>query len=222
MDCFDVLIAFLERCTEEIRKANMTFIGGSTKWNVRHFKGRADIRGCMNSALVHQCKPSQADLLLENTRDRKLMQALTGVGQAVLLTDNAPTRLVQIPRCTRQDMQRIANIVGRHQAVENPQTDSEDRRDTVDPVDDRLTRAACQEARMAQQLSYRDMARKIGLTDKKAISRFTVRLHRYEKKQGILTPEEMEAVTEVLQCYRPSESAEEQDPCAPVTPAYIQ
>ena len=80
MECFETLMTFLERCTEETRKANMTFIGGSTKWNARHFKGRADIRGCMNSALVHRCKPSQADLLLEDSRDRKLMQAVTGVG----------------------------------------------------------------------------------------------------------------------------------------------
>ena len=110
MDCFDVLITFLEKCTEETRKANMTFIGGSTKWNARHFKGRADIRGCMNSALVHRCKPSQAELLLEDTRDKKMICDVIQAGQAVLMTDCDTTKLVQMPLCTRQDMERIAQI----------------------------------------------------------------------------------------------------------------
>ena len=87
MDCFDVLVAFLERCTEETRKANITFIGGSHKWTARHFKGRADIRGCMNSMLIHKTKPSQADLLLEDTHDKHLVKHLQRPGDAILVTD---------------------------------------------------------------------------------------------------------------------------------------
>ena len=53
LDIFDEILGFIERCTEETRKANITFFGGSPKWTARHFKGRADIRGCMNSMLKY-------------------------------------------------------------------------------------------------------------------------------------------------------------------------
>lgn len=111
MDCFDVLISFLERCTEETRKANITFIGGSPKWTARHFKGRADIRGCMNSMLIHKTKPSQADLLLEDTHDKQLVKQLQRPGEAILVTDYAPPTLVSMPFCTRQDMDTVAALI---------------------------------------------------------------------------------------------------------------
>jgi AraC-like DNA-binding protein len=111
MECFDILIRFLERCTEETRKANITFIGGSNKWTARHFKGRADIRGCMNSMLVHKMKPSQADLLLEDAQDKNLVKQLHRPGEAILSTDFAPPILVTIPWCTRDDMQTVAGLL---------------------------------------------------------------------------------------------------------------
>jgi hypothetical protein len=111
MDCFDLLIAFLERCTEETRKANMTFIGGSHKWTARHFKGRADIRGCMNSLLIHKTKPSQADLLLEDSRDKNLVKHLQRPGEAILVTDFDTPIVVSMPLCTRDDMTTVATMV---------------------------------------------------------------------------------------------------------------
>jgi len=111
MDCFDVLVAFLERCTEETRKANITFIGGSHKWTARHFKGRADIRGCMNSLLIHKTKPSQADLLLEDSHDKNLVKQISRPGEAILSTDFSSAALVTMPLCTRKDMEIVAGIV---------------------------------------------------------------------------------------------------------------
>lgn len=111
MECFDILIKFLERCTEETRKANITFIGGSNKWTARHFKGRADIRGCMNSMLVHKMKPSQADLLLEDAHDKNLVKQLHHAGEAILATDFAAPTLVTIPLCTRDDMNTVAGLL---------------------------------------------------------------------------------------------------------------
>jgi len=111
MDCFDVLVAFLERCTEETRKANITFIGGSHKWTARHFKGRADIRGCMNSMLIHKTKPSQADLLLEDAHDKNLVKQLHRPGDAILVTDYSTPTLVSMPLCKREDMKTVADIV---------------------------------------------------------------------------------------------------------------
>ncbi len=113
-DCFDELVILLERCTEETRKANIVFLGISTKWTARHFKGRADIRGCMNSALVHKCKPSQAELLLEDSQEKKLVEHLERPGDAILLTDYAATKAVSIPFCTRQDMETVAEMISRH------------------------------------------------------------------------------------------------------------
>jgi len=111
MECFDVLIAFLERCTEETRKANITFLGGSHKWTARHFKGRADIRGCMNSMLIHKTKPSQADLLLEDASDKNLVKQLQRPGDAILATDYDTPTLVSMPFCTYQDMETVADMV---------------------------------------------------------------------------------------------------------------
>jgi len=120
MDCFDVLVAFLERCTEETRKANITFIGGSHKWTARHFKGRADIRGCMNSMLIHKTKPSQADLLLEDARDKNLVKQLHRPGDAILVTDYDTPTLVSIPFCKREDMKTVADMVKKtYQSVQS-------------------------------------------------------------------------------------------------------
>lgn len=112
LEVFDGLVAFLERCSEETRKANMIFIGASHKWTARHFKNRADIRACMNSALIHNTKPSMADLLLEDTHDRNMVKDITQPGQAVLMTDFSPTRLIHIPYLTIADVQQIANTLG--------------------------------------------------------------------------------------------------------------
>ncbi len=112
MDCFNVLLAFLERCTEETRKANMTFIGSSPKWTARHFNNRADIRRCMNAVLVHKSKPSQADLLLEDSEYKQLVKGLEHPGEAVFATDYGTPTHVSMPLCVREDMQTVANIVG--------------------------------------------------------------------------------------------------------------
>lgn len=108
---FNLLITMLERCTEETRKANMTFIGGSPKWTARHFKGRADIRGCMNSMLIHKTKPSQADLLLEDAHDKHLVKHLHQPGEAILVTDYSSPVVVSVPFCTRQDMETVADLI---------------------------------------------------------------------------------------------------------------
>lgn len=112
LDIFDGLVAFLERCSEETRKANIVFIGASHKWTARHFKNRADIRACMNSALIHNTKPSMADLLLEDAHDKKLVKEITQPGQAILMTDFSQTQVIQIPYLTIQDVQQIAQRVG--------------------------------------------------------------------------------------------------------------
>ena len=117
MECFDVLVSFLERCTEETRKANITFIGGSHKWTARHFKGRADIRGCMNSMLIHKTKPSQADLLLEDSQDKHLVKQIDRPGEGILATDFSSPILVAMPRCTQKDMERVADTVQKSYTV---------------------------------------------------------------------------------------------------------
>jgi hypothetical protein len=113
MECFDELLAFLERCTEEIRKANIVFIGSSHKWTARHFKGRADIRRSMNSMLIHKTKASQAKLLLEDVRDKHLVRHIQQPGEAILVTDYSDPILVAIPRCCREDMQQLADLLRR-------------------------------------------------------------------------------------------------------------
>jgi len=117
MECFDELIRLLERCTEETRKANITFFGSSPKWTARYFKGRADIRGCMNSMLIHKTKPSQAELLLEDSQEKQLVKELQQPGEAILATDFAPPLRVTIPRCTKADMETIAQLMGQSRQV---------------------------------------------------------------------------------------------------------
>ena len=131
MECFDGLVAFLERCTEETRKANMTFLGSSSKWTARYFKGRADIRGCMNSMLIHKTKPSQADLLLEDARNKHLVRQLHHPGEAVLVTDYDFPTLVSIPFCTRKDMETVANIVTQKRGHNAPTMSSQTISDTT-------------------------------------------------------------------------------------------
>ncbi len=120
MDCFETLVTFLERCTEETRKANITFIGSSHKWTARHFKGRADIRGCMNSMLIHKTKPSQADLLLEDSQDKRLVKHIHRPGDAILATDFGLPTLVAMPYCTPKDMEKVATLVKNSSTAENP------------------------------------------------------------------------------------------------------
>ncbi|GAK61013.1 DNA segregation ATPase FtsK/SpoIIIE and related protein [Candidatus Vecturithrix granuli] len=126
MDCFEELLAFLERCTEETRKANITFLGSSPKWTARYFRGRADIRGCMNSMLIHKTKPSQADLLLEDAHDKQLVKQLQRPGEAILATDYAPPILVSIPLCTRSDIHTVAALV-KEQHVKSKSQDFSER-----------------------------------------------------------------------------------------------
>jgi hypothetical protein len=111
MEFFTLLVAFLERCTEETRKANITFLGSSPKWTARHFQGRADIRGCMNSMLIHKTKPSQANLLLEDTQDKQLVKQIQHPGEAILATDYADPKLISVPFCTRADMETVAEMI---------------------------------------------------------------------------------------------------------------
>ena len=115
---FDELIKFIERATEETRKANITFIGCSQKWTARHFKGRADIRGCMNSALIHKTKSSQADLLLEDSQDKKLVKQLEHPGDAILMTDYAGPDIVSMPLATRYDMDTVVKMIGNGEPIE--------------------------------------------------------------------------------------------------------
>jgi hypothetical protein len=119
MECFETLVTFLERCTEETRKANITFIGASHKWTARHFKGRADIRACMNSMLIHKTKPSQADLLLEDAQDKNLVKQIQRPGEAILVTDYDQPTVVSIPFCTHKDMHTIAAMIGQTSVAES-------------------------------------------------------------------------------------------------------
>jgi hypothetical protein len=123
MACFDELLKFLERCTEETRKANMTFIGCAHKWTARHFGGRADIRACMNTLLIHKTRPSQADLLLEDAHDKNLVKQLQRPGEAILVTDYSPAAIITIPFCTPQDMIAAVALIetqkGRRQERQN-------------------------------------------------------------------------------------------------------
>ncbi|MCP5023879.1 MAG: ATP-binding protein, partial [bacterium] len=85
---FNAFIAFLERCTEETRKANLCFWGISQKWSARNFKNRKDIRECMPSLLIHKTKQGQAELLLEGRAEKKLVQRLSHPGEALLATSH--------------------------------------------------------------------------------------------------------------------------------------
>lgn len=145
MEYFGKLVTFIERCTEETRKAHITFIGCSQKWTARHFQGRADIRQCMNSMLIHKTKPSQADLLLEDPTEKRLVKQLEKPGQAILVTDYGDPVLVSMPLCTPSDMAEIATKLPARENATTPQT-------SITPVmliqyrtRERLTQAQCGE-----------------------------------------------------------------------------
>lgn len=139
-ECFDGLVTFLERCTEETRKANITFIGGSPKWTARHFKGRADIRKGINAMLIHKMKPSQAELLLEDTYEKHLVKHLQRPGQAILVTDYEPPRVIAVPFCTQKDMEAIADLVEQaHQTASEIYEDRSDGRPQKRPDFDTAT-----------------------------------------------------------------------------------
>lgn len=109
---FDLFIKFLEAATEETRKTNITFIGAGTKWDARNFKNRKDIRAGMPSLLVHKCKPSQADLLLEDSQEKKLVKALKAPGECLLATSHdADPQIVRMPLITAQDIQQLVTLV---------------------------------------------------------------------------------------------------------------
>ena len=109
---FKLFIKFLEAATEETRKTNITFIGAGTKWDARNFKNRKDIRAGMPSLLVHKCKPSQADLLLEDSQEKKLVKALKAPGECLLATSHdADPQLVKMPLITAQDIEHLVTLV---------------------------------------------------------------------------------------------------------------
>lgn len=111
LPCFDTLMAFIERCTNEIRKANILFIGGSTKWTARHFKNRADIRGVMPSSLVHATKISQAELIIEDMgkEEKALLKQVEKPGTALLQTSSQrDPSLVRMPLITPADILHVA------------------------------------------------------------------------------------------------------------------
>ena len=114
LDCFNTLMDFIERCTNEIRKANILFIAGSTKWTARHFKGRADIRGTMPSSLVHHTKVSQAKLILEDMdKDTKaLLRQVERPGTALLSTSSrSDPSLIHIPLITPADICEVVDFL---------------------------------------------------------------------------------------------------------------
>jgi hypothetical protein len=65
----------------------------------------------MNSMLIHKTKPSQADLLLEDSQDKNLVKQIQRAGEAILVTDFDNPRIVSMPFCTREDMRLVADII---------------------------------------------------------------------------------------------------------------
>lgn len=128
---------FLDRCTEEIRKANILFIGGGQKWQARYFNGDASFRQSVPSMLMHKIKPSQAALLFEDAEEKKLVKQLAQPGSALLATshDTDPC-ITQMPLITRQDIymvsQRLVSNGGAVQIHEEASTpvDTADTQDT--------------------------------------------------------------------------------------------
>lgn len=174
MDVFDTLLTFIERCTEETRKANITFFGGSPKWTARYFGGRADIRGCMNSMLIHKTKPSQADLLLEDSQDKKLVRELHKPGDAILVTDYGDPHVVSMPLAERDDMQLVADLISKHYTqplqIRTPQGGAETGTEAGDP--DTLTPKLLR-AHLTPEGSWgqREISRRTGVNQSK-ISNF--------------------------------------------------
>ena len=103
------LLPFVERFTEETRKAGMIGVFGSQKWNARHFGNKADIRATIPSLLIHRIKPSQADLLLEDRANVKLMKRVNLPGQALMATSHdADPSVITVPLITRRDIEQVS------------------------------------------------------------------------------------------------------------------
>lgn len=110
-ELLSMIITFIERCTEETRKAQVAFFGISPKWTARHFGGRADIRGCLNSVLVHQMKASQAKLLLEDPEEKQLLKQIKRPGEGILVTDYSEPVKITIPFCANTDFVYLAECL---------------------------------------------------------------------------------------------------------------
>jgi hypothetical protein len=126
LEVFEDLLAFITRCTEETRKANILAILSSQKWSARNFGGRADIRQSIPSTLIHKTRPSQAELLLEDSQEKKLVKQLSRPGEALLSTshDTDPS-LVKMPLITRQDVAEVARILGGETVLSPPKQPSQ-------------------------------------------------------------------------------------------------
>jgi len=117
------ILPFVERCTAETRKAGIVFVGCSPKWQAKHFGGHADIRQSFPSLLIHKIKPSQANLLLEDAQEIKLVKQLTKSGQALLSTSHdADPMPVSMPLISRKDIEYISQHVVKKQ-VNGPLVD---------------------------------------------------------------------------------------------------
>lgn len=151
---FERLTAFLVRCITETRKANMTFIGGSHIWTAKYFNGHAEIRQCLNSMLILPMKSSQAELLLEDTQEKKMVKALDEPGKGILSLNMQPTQIVKMPKCTPADMQTIADRLPERAPVIDI--------DASKP----LTKEEIAAGRKRLHLSQADFGAKVGLSQK--------------------------------------------------------
>lgn len=118
------LLPFVERFTEETRKAGMVGVFGSQKWNARHFGNKADIRATIPSLLIHRIKPSQADLLLEDSENKKLMKQVSLPGQALMATSHdADPSVITVPLITRKDVEEVARMLSAKYSADVAQDD---------------------------------------------------------------------------------------------------
>lgn len=151
---FDVLVAFLIRCITEVRKANMFFIGGSHVWTAKYFQGRAEIRQCLNATLILPIKKSQAELLLEDTQEKKLVKGLDEPGKGLLSLSTGAPQLVKMPLCLRSDFEELARRLAPRPAVLDIECKSV------------LTKEELARGRRRLNLSQAAFAAKVGLTQK--------------------------------------------------------
>jgi hypothetical protein len=106
------ILPVLSRCVSESRKARILFIGAGTRWQASNFGGDASIRQTLSSLWVHKTKPSQAEFLLEDSQDRKLVKALKSPGQALLATANSSDpSIVTVPLITKSDILTVAQAL---------------------------------------------------------------------------------------------------------------
>jgi len=151
---FDQLVQFLVRCVTETRKAGITFIGGSHIWTGKYFNGKAEIRQCLNSMLILPIKPHQAELLLEDSQEKKMVKALNEPGKGVLSLNMHEPEFVKMPKCTIEDMREIASRL----TTRAPIIDID--ANTI------LTRDELIAGRKRLNLSQSDFGAKVGLTQK--------------------------------------------------------